>query len=132
MVNDDATSDDKQRNRKAQGSSRSSATESSGDGPSPGSSRGGGGSEPPRAGEIARLAARQLGELTRRQVEGISGLGRDENGWRVEVEVVEVDRVPSSTDVMGTYAVSVDAQGELLSYERVERFVRGQARGGEG
>ena len=65
-------------------------------------------------------------------VEGISGLGRDEDGWRVEVEVVEVHRVPSSTDVLGTYAVYVDAEGELISYERVERFVRGQASGGEG
>lgn len=113
--------------KKASGGSRSAPTQERRDGVD----RREAPSEPPTAGGIARLAARQLGALTRRQVEGISGLGRDENGWRVEVEVVEVDRVPSSTDVMGTYAVYVDAQGELLSYERVERFVRGQASGGE-
>lgn len=86
----------------------------------------------PPALEIARRGARQLAMLTRRQVEAISGLCRVEEGWRVDVEVVEVDRVPSSTDVMATYAVYVDDRGDLISYERVERFVRGQASGGEG
>ncbi len=84
------------------------------------------------AGQVARLAARHLASLTRRRIEAISGLARDEDGWRVEVEVVEVSRVPSSTDVLGTYAVWVDREGELISYERVERFVRGQASHGEG
>lgn len=82
--------------------------------------------------QVARLGARQLAELTRRTVEGVAGLARDEDGWRVEVEVVEVARVPSSTDVIGLYAVWVDQNGELLGYERVERFVRGRASHEEG
>ncbi len=109
-------------------SQQSQETERSGGSSPSGSSSGG----RPRAGEIARLAARQLAELTRHKIEGISGLSPDEDGWRVEVEVVEVHRVPSSTDVMGTYAVYVDGDGGLTSYERVERFVRGQASGGGG
>lgn len=91
-----------------------------------------GGSRPPRANEIARLAVRQLGSLTRHTIEGISGLAREGAEWRVDVEVLEVSRVPPSTDVLATYAVWLDSDGELVSYERVERFVRGQASGGEG
>jgi hypothetical protein len=87
---------------------------------------------PPGAREIARLAARELASLTRHTIEGISGLARDGDEWRVDVEVLEVSRVPPSTDVLGTYAVWVDERGELVSYERVGRFVRGQAGGGEG
>jgi hypothetical protein len=89
-------------------------------------------SERPGAGEIARLAARQLAALTRRKVEAIAGLSRDEGGWRVEVEVLEVARIPPTTDVVGIYAVWVDGDGDLVSYERVERFIRGQASSGEG
>jgi hypothetical protein len=95
-------------------------------------SDGGGGTRRPRAREIARLAARQLASLSRHRIEGIAGLAREGDEWRVDVEVVEVSRVPPSTDVLGTYAVYVDEDGELISYERVGRFVRGQAGGGEG
>lgn len=90
------------------------------------------GTREPAAGEVARRAAEHLAMLTRRPVEGISAIAREEQGWRVEVEVVEVSRVPSSTDVLGTYAVWVDGAGELLGYERVERFVRGRPGGEEG
>lgn len=90
------------------------------------------GAREPSAGEVARRAAAHLATLTRRPVEGISAIAREEQGWRVEVEVVEVSRVPSSTDVLGTYAVWVDGAGELLGYERVERFVRGRPGGEEG
>jgi hypothetical protein len=86
----------------------------------------------PRPGQVAQRAARQLAELTRRPVEGVAGLAREQDGWCVELEVVEVARVPSSTDVLGLYAVWVDEEGELLGYERVERFVRGRAGGEEG
>jgi hypothetical protein len=92
----------------------------------------GGGTRRPRAREIARLAARQLASLSRHSIEGISGLAREGDEWRVDVEVLEVSRVPPSTDVLGTYAVYVDEDGELISYERVGRFVRGQAGGGDG
>lgn len=80
----------------------------------------------PRPQEIARMAARQLATLGRSQVEGVAALAREEHGWRVDIEVLEVRRVPSSTDVLGLYAVWVDDDGEMVGYERVERFVRGQ------
>jgi hypothetical protein len=77
--------------------------------------------------QIARLAAQQLQMLTGRDVEGAAGLERADDGWRVLLEVIEVARVPRATDVLGVYEVTVDADGDLVGYDRIRRYVRGQA-----
>ncbi|WP_426244312.1 gas vesicle protein [Nocardioides sp. LHG3406-4] len=82
------------------------------------------------AGAVAALAARQLLDLIGKESEGITGLERTEDGWTVLVDVVELTRVPNTTDVLATYEVEVDERGELLGYRRSRRFVRGTA-GGE-
>jgi hypothetical protein len=43
----------------------------------------------------------------------------------VLVDVVELERVPSTTSVMATYRVDIDASGDLTGYERLRRFTRG-------
>jgi hypothetical protein len=77
----------------------------------------------------AREAARQLAQLTGRPVEGVSGVGPTDDGWRVTVDVVEVARIPSSADVVACYEIVLDDDGELLGYERVGRYVRGAVSG---
>ncbi|MBV8430911.1 MAG: gas vesicle protein [Solirubrobacterales bacterium] len=81
--------------------------------------------------ELARTARQQLAELTGRVPEGVLGLSRDEDNWKLTVEVVELSRVPSSTDVLGCYVVTLDQDGELVGYERVGRYLRAQSGGGE-
>jgi hypothetical protein len=39
--------------------------------------------------------------------------------------------VPNSTDLLGCYLATLDDDGELLGYERVRRYQRGQAGGDE-
>jgi Gas vesicle synthesis protein GvpO len=79
--------------------------------------------------ELARSARSQLAELTGRVPESVLGLQKDDGGWKVTVEVVEHSRIPSSTDLLGCYVVTLDDDGELLGYERVRRYQRGQAGG---
>jgi len=74
---------------------------------------------------IAAEAARQLLEVTGRDVEGVTALERSDDGWTVQVEVVEVRRIPDTTDVLGLYEVKVDSDGDLLGYKRQQRYVRG-------
>ena len=84
--------------------------------------------EPKRKRSGARIAddaAQQLAELTSKEVEAVTGLERTDDGWKVEVEVLELRRVPSTTDVLATYEVLVDADGDLEAYRRRHRFVRG-------
>lgn len=81
----------------------------------------------PSATEIARSAARELLELTGKQPEGITGLERTEDGdgWNVQVEVVEVRRIPDTTDVLALYEITTDERGRLQGYRRLKRYARG-------
>jgi post-segregation antitoxin (ccd killing protein) len=81
--------------------------------------------------DALRSATRQLQELGGREVDGVAGFERIDGGWRLLLEVVEVSRVPSSTDILGAYEVMVDDDGELVGYERIRRYVRSQAGGDE-
>jgi heat shock protein HslJ len=78
----------------------------------------------------AALAREQLEQLTGHPVEAITGLTRQEDGWTAMAEVVELHRVPPTTDILATYRVELDDDGDLMGYERVNRYYRNQA-GGE-
>src|SRR5215217_2536425 len=76
--------------------------------------------------ELARRAGGELEELLGRPVSAILGVKRDEDNWSVTLEVVEVDRIPETTSIMGVYRVVVDGDGEVLEYARTRRYHRGQ------
>lgn len=75
--------------------------------------------------QVAQEAARQLLELTGREAEGVVGMERTDDGWRIEVEVVEVRRIPDTTDVLALYEITVDEDGEVEGYRRLRRYGRG-------
>ncbi|WP_081682940.1 gas vesicle protein [Marmoricola sp. URHB0036] len=78
-----------------------------------------------RASQVAAKAAGELLELTGKAVEGVTGLESTDDGWTVQVEVVEMRRIPDTTDVLALYEVSTDKQGSLLGYRRLRRYARG-------
>ncbi|AEM80949.1 Gas vesicle synthesis family protein [Streptomyces violaceusniger Tu 4113] len=84
-------------------------------------------SRPPRPAEAARYACEQLASLIVHEPEGVSGVTRDEDGWVVSVDVLEVARIPDTTSLLATYEVRVDQRGELQEYRRVRRYRRGAA-----
>lgn len=81
--------------------------------------------------ELAGTAVRTLAQLTGHAPETVLGLRRGEEGWQVMVEVLEMQRVPSSTDLLGCYVVDLDQEGEVVGYERRRRYQRGQTGGDE-
>ncbi|MGW5147364.1 gas vesicle protein GvpO [Rhodococcus koreensis] len=83
--------------------------------------------EPPPlpAPEIAEIATRDIAKLTGKNPLGATSVMPTDDGWTVEVEVVEDRRIPSSTDMLALYEVVVDLDGELLSYRRTRRYIRG-------
>ena len=82
--------------------------------------------------EMVKRAVEQVGTLTGRPVEGVLGVRRngDEGGWRVTLEVVELRRIPDSTDVLAAYEVEVDDDGDLREYRRTRRYYRSQVEEG--
>jgi hypothetical protein len=77
--------------------------------------------------QLATKATRQLLELTGKATEGVVGLERADEGWRVQVEVVEVRRIPNTTDVLALYEIDADNKGNLQGYRRIRRYARGAA-----
>lgn len=76
---------------------------------------------------VLRQAREQLAELTGMEVESVSSFVETEDGWSLEVEVLELPRIPPTTSLLATYEVTLDDQGELTGYRRVRRYERGRA-----
>ncbi len=89
------------------------------------------GASPDEATETVQRARRQLSALLERPVESVSAFERMHDGWLVTLEVVEVSRIPESTDVLASYEVELDDDRNLRRYARVRRYIRSQADRGD-
>jgi len=78
--------------------------------------------------DAVAVARRQLPELLGRPVEAVLGMERNGGSeWTITVQVIELARIPNSTDVLGIYRATVDGDGELTGYRRIRRCNRSQA-----
>ncbi|MEV6177856.1 gas vesicle protein [Streptomyces sp. NPDC052016] len=77
--------------------------------------------------EVLRQARSQLAELTGMTAESVSSFEQTQDGWSLEVEVLELARVPDTMSLMASYQVDLDPQGQLIGYRRVRRYERGRA-----
>ncbi|MFD3663825.1 gas vesicle protein [Streptomyces sp. NPDC058659] len=77
------------------------------------------------AGEAMSSAIDQLAKLLGRVPESVSSLKPTDSGWEARVEVVELERIPDTTSVLGSYSVMLDESGALISFERTRRYNRG-------
>jgi gas vesicle protein GvpO len=78
--------------------------------------------------EAVQVASGYITAITGCQLTQITGVKpSDEDGWIVEVEVIEDRRIPSSADMLALYEIELDADGELLVYHRTHRYMRGHA-----
>lgn len=82
------------------------------------------------AGELGEAAMTTVLELTGYQPEAVTALQWDGEFWDVTVDVLELARVPNTTDVIGSYVVQLDEQGTLRGLKRARRYVRGQTEEG--
>jgi Gas vesicle synthesis protein GvpO len=76
--------------------------------------------------QAAREAAKQLSELTNLKLDSVSAVDKKETGWHVTVNMLELTRIPHSTDIIASYEVELDAEGTLESYRRGPRYLRDQ------
>jgi hypothetical protein len=77
--------------------------------------------------EVLRQARGQLAELTGMEAESVSSFEQTEEGWALEVEVLELERVPDTMSLMASYQVELDPDGQLTGYRRVRRYERGRS-----
>ena len=74
--------------------------------------------------QLAREAREAVAALTGFQAETVTGLSRNGDGWVVQVEALEVSRIPSTMDVLATYEVLISDDGDVTSLNRRRRYHR--------
>ena len=79
----------------------------------------------------AQRAREQLEELLGKPVESVSSLERTHDGWVVALEVVELSRIPESTDVLASYELELDDDLNFRRYQQARRYHRSQAARGD-
>jgi hypothetical protein len=78
-----------------------------------------------RTRQLLDVAREQVADVTGQAVETVSGLHRDSEGtWIVNVEVLELERVPNTMDLLASYEVTLNDDGDLLGFERRRRYHR--------
>ncbi|MBI2912300.1 MAG: gas vesicle protein [Chloroflexi bacterium] len=75
--------------------------------------------------EVAERAKRQLAEVTGFKSVAAVGSYRDAKGWHVSVDMLEMARLPDSTDLLGTYEVDLDEEGNMVRFEKRRAHLRG-------
>lgn len=76
---------------------------------------------------ITRQIKKLLPELTGLKIDTVSSVARNDEGcWRVTVELIEMKRIPDTTDLLATYIATLDDEGNLLGYQRSRRYLRNQ------
>jgi hypothetical protein len=74
--------------------------------------------------QLLDAAREQVAEVTGHPVEGISGMRRDDDGWVIDVEVRELERVPNTMDLLASYQVTLSKDGDVVGFERRRRYHR--------
>lgn len=68
--------------------------------------------------KVTERAKAQLAQVTGLEPLIAPGAERNDDGWRVTVEMVELHRIPEAQDVIGAYEVRLNDDGELLEWRR--------------
>jgi hypothetical protein len=69
--------------------------------------------------DLVRNAREQLGELTGLQVGSTVLVRKDKSGWCARIEVVEKKSMPDSQDILATYELLLDEEGNMLNFSRI-------------
>ena len=76
---------------------------------------------------LAERAKEQLAEVTGFSPAAAVGGFKDEEGWHITVDMLEMARLPESTDIIGTYAVTLDLEGNMVKFEKKQSRMRGES-----
>jgi hypothetical protein len=68
--------------------------------------------------KLIEQARKQLAEATGLKLSTTVGASKDDQGWRVSVEMVEKQSIPDGMDILGTYEARLNDKGELLEFNR--------------
>jgi len=65
-------------------------------------------------------------DFTNRDASAVTAVSRDEEGWHVSVEVLERKAIPDQLDLLATYDVLLDEEGNIVKFDRREMRTRNE------
>lgn len=68
--------------------------------------------------EVIITAKEQLQSILSLDVANVVAASKTDNGWDVKIDLIERKAVPDTQDILGTYDVILDEEGNIVSYER--------------
>lgn len=68
--------------------------------------------------KLIQRAREQLAEVTGLKLSTTLGASKDDQSWRISVEMVEKESIPDGMDILGTYEARLNQKGELLEFSR--------------
>ncbi len=76
--------------------------------------------------ELIARTKKQMEAITGLAPETVSRLDRAESGWNVGIDMVEHRSIPRTYDLLASFEVSLDLDGNIQNWHRTGRFVRCQ------
>lgn len=76
--------------------------------------------------QLIRKVKEELHELTGFSADSVSEFTVTDDGWEVIVNLLELKRIPASTDLLAAYRIMLDKSGDVVSYARIRRYLRDQ------
>ncbi|UTF55518.1 gas vesicle protein [Natronosalvus rutilus] len=74
---------------------------------------------------IRRRIERAADSIIGHPLDTISEISPTDEGWMAVVDVVERRAVPDTQDILGRYELTLDSDGAIQGYQRLDRFRRG-------
>jgi hypothetical protein len=81
--------------------------------------------------DIVEMAKAELKDLTSFEASSVISIKQDGEGWKVLVELLEKTGIPDRMDILGIYEARLDAEGDMLGYDRRGLRKRGDTAGQE-
>lgn len=76
--------------------------------------------------EVLERAKRQLADTTGLKPIAVTRAYKNAEGWHIGLEMLEMARIPTSTDVLGDYDVDLSEDGCVVRFERRRTRLRAE------
>lgn len=68
--------------------------------------------------DVVRNARSEISKLTGLELSSTLKSVKDDNGWQVSIEMIEKHSIPDGMDILATYVVRLDSDGNLVEFNR--------------
>jgi len=69
--------------------------------------------------ELIKKAREELSKVTGLELSTTVAAAKEEKGWKVTLEMVEKHSIPDQMDILATYVVILDGEGNVIEFNRV-------------